>query len=106
MQSGKLDQRVELQELDETNTGGALSQEYTPVATVAARVVFQRGDDTFEAAKVNAQAVIRVLIRYRSDVTTKWRISWQGQAYKIAAVDPSKRRDGELWLTAVVIEAT
>jgi SPP1 family predicted phage head-tail adaptor len=106
MQIGKLDQRVTLQSLAETNTSGGLTQAYTTVATVAGHVISQRGTEAFEAARVNARETIRVLLRYRTDLTAKWRIQWAGQTYNVLHVDRSQRRDGMLWLTAEVVGAS
>lgn len=102
-QTGKLDQRVTLQSLAETNNSGQLQQVYSDVATVWAEVIARKADEAFEAARTNARRTIRVRIRYRADVTTKWRLVWQGQAYNIIDPDRSARRDGSLWLTCEAV---
>lgn len=102
MNIGKLDQRVTIQELSETNNEGSLEQAWVDVDTVFAYVTSQRGGEAFEAARTNAKEIIRVQIRYRSDVTVKHRLEWLGQFYNITAVDRSMHRSGELWLTAEV----
>jgi len=102
MRIGKLDQQITLQSLVETNDEGSLTQAWSTQATVYAHVKTQSGAEAFEAARVNARETIRVMIRYRTDVTTKWRMQWSGQNYDITAVDRSSRRSGELWLTAQV----
>ena len=100
MRAGKLDQRIILQSLTETSEQGSLIPTYTTEDTVWAEVITERGTEAFQAARINARATIRVRIRYREDVTTKWRIDWEGQKYNITAVDRSMRRKGELWFTA------
>lgn len=79
MQTGKLDQRVTLKTPTTTNNGGQVQDAYADIATVWAEVIEQRGSEAFEAARVDAQRMIRVRIRYRDDVDTKSVISWQGQ---------------------------
>jgi len=105
MKTGKLDQQIVIQSLTETSDGGSLSRSWSTLATVFGHVMTQRGSEAFEAARVNARETIRVMIRYRSDVTTKHRIQWASQSYDITAVDRSGRREGELWLTAQVVGA-
>ena len=105
MQIGKLDERITIQALTETNNFGSLTQSWADVATVWAHVKSQRGSESFEAARVNARETIRVKIRYRDDVTYKHRIVWQSQNYSITFLDRSSRRDGELWITCQVVGA-
>lgn len=100
MQIGQLNERVTIQEFAEQNDAGDLTVSWVPVATVPARVISQRGTEAFEAARNNAREVIRVLMRYRTDITTKHRLVWASQNYNITAVDRSKRQAGELWVTA------
>lgn len=105
MGSGSLDQQIILKSLSETNSFGQVTPSYTTVATVWAEVVSQRGQEAFEAARVNAKETIRVRIRYRTDVTNKWRFVWEGQTYNIIHTDRSSRRTGYLWLTGEVMGA-
>lgn len=102
---GKLDQRIILQSLAETNAYGELTQAWTTVATVFGHVVQPRGSEAFESARLNATETVRVKIRYRSDVTTKWRFQWEGQNYSVQAVDRAERREGYIWLTGKVTGA-
>ena len=105
MRTGKLDQQIVIQSLTETSNGGSLSRSWSTLATVFGHVMTAKGNEAFQAARVNADETIRVTIRYRADVTTKHRIQWQSQNYDITAVDRSGRRDGELWLTAQLLGA-
>ena len=105
MRAGDLQEQVILKQPTETNSFGSLTTTYAVVATVFAHVLTQRGDEAFEAARVNAKETIRIKMRYRADVTTKWRVEWRAQNYNITAVDRSMQRDGELWVTAQVLGA-
>jgi SPP1 family predicted phage head-tail adaptor len=102
---GKLDKQAELFSQTETNNLGSISVAYTSQGTVWGYIYSARGDEAFEAARVNAKETIRLLIRYRDDVTVKWRVAVQGQTYNIKHVDRSQRRNGELWLTCEVVSA-
>lgn len=105
MESGSLDQQIILKSFSETNSFGQLTPAYTTVATVWAQVISQRGQEAFEAARVNAKETVRVKLRFRDDVTNKWRFVWEGQIYNITHTDRSSRRKGELWLTGEVVGA-
>lgn len=105
MQVGKMDERVTFAALIETNTSGSLLRAYavdSPPDTVFAEVISQRGNESFEAARQNARETIRVRVRYREDITTSHRLTWQGRNYDVKYLDKSSRRDGYLWLTAEV----
>lgn len=105
MKTGQLDQQIVIQSLSETSDAGSLTRAWSTLATVFGHVITQRGGEAFEAARVNARETIRVMIRYRADITTKHRLQWASQSYDITAVDRSGRRKGELWLTAQVVGA-
>lgn len=102
MQSGDLDQRIALQSLTETNIDGSLQPSFSTFATVWAFVKHNSGTAIFQSAQVQSWELVKICIRYRADVTTKTRIVWEGQNYNVLSVDRSKRRDGELWITAQV----
>lgn len=105
MQIGKLDQWVTIQQPSEMNDMGSLTKSFSTIATVRARVISERGTEAFESARINAKERIRVLIRDRTDINSKWRIVWLGQNYNVMIVDRSERRDGKLWFTAEAVGA-
>lgn len=105
MNIGELDQVIKLHSLAETNDEGSIAQTVSKVEAVFGKVVSQRGSEAFEAARVNARETIRVMIRYRDDVTTLWRAEWMGQMYRIMVIDRTGHRKGELWFTAEVVGA-
>lgn len=106
MQTGKLDQVITLKNPVTVNVGGQVEDTYTTVGNIWAEVIAQRGSEAFEAARVEAQRIIRVRVRYREDITVKSVIAWQDQEYNVTDVDRSSRREGALWFTAQVQEAT
>lgn len=107
MRTGKLDQRVTLQTLTESrNEYGELIKTYADADTVWADVISRKGDESFEASRMQSNKQIKIKMRYRSDVTTEYKIKWMDQSYNVIDVDRSLRRDGELWLMCESVIAT
>lgn len=103
MRIGNLDDRVALYSVAQAkDAAGAIVDTPTPVATVWAEVIPQRGDESFKAAQQQAARTIKIKLRYRADVETSWLAEWNGDQYDIVDVDRAQRRDGELWLMAVL----
>lgn len=105
LNAGDRDQRIALQSPTETNDGGSLSISYKTVATVWGKVISWKGYAALEAARTNAREINRIGIPYRKDVTDKWRVVWNGQAYNIIHVDRSEARRGDLWITTQLVGA-
>lgn len=105
MDIGKLDERIELQVQTETNNFGEVVKAYVTQATVWAKIISQKGAESFEAARMGSSRAIKVQLRFRDDVKTDWRIIWDGEPYNIVDVDRTMRRDGELWLMCETSEA-
>ena len=77
-----LRQRVLLESPTDTPDGlGGYSRAWSSVATVWAQVTPSQGSEHVIAQGVRAQAAYDVRIRYRSDASANWRVTWQ-------AVDP------------------
>lgn len=100
MRSGDLDQKIKLLKAVEINKQGSLSRQYIPIDDVWCKIISERGNETFESARQNARATIKILMRFRDDVDATWRIQWDGLNYEAIYVDKSLRRNGELWVTA------
>ncbi len=79
---------------------GVVSQAYGTAIDLPARVVTAKGREAFQRAATQSARTIRVLLRFRDDVTTDWRITWDGDDYAVTHVDTSGRRQGELWIEA------
>lgn len=103
MDTGENDELITFQTESAVNTSGELVKTWTtdsPPDSVWAKIVSERGTEAFESARQNAREVIRARIRFRDDITTAMRFLWNDVPYDIKYVDKSKRRAGELWLTA------
>lgn len=96
---GRLDQRVTIA-APSTAIGadGHPAVTYPTPIEVWAQVTGQRGEESFIAARTESRRIIKVLLRFRDDLTTAWRLTWNGEVYDITDVDRSKERAGELWL--------
>lgn len=105
MHIGLLDQQVQLRQYSESNNHGELTKGFTNSDLVFAQVITQKGQEAFQAARMNARAIIRVGMHYRTDVQTTWQLIWEGNTFNVTEVDRSSRRDGLLWLTAEAVGA-
>lgn len=106
MQAGKRDQPIYFEYPTDGNNRGELTTTWTdasgdsPPSPDWAYVISQKGSESFEAARINARDTIRLMVIYREDVKTTWRLRWMDQTYFIKAVDRSGQRKNELWITA------
>ncbi len=108
MGAGQLDEIIYLQKATTTSPDGAVTKTWddvddpgtSPRTPEWAEVISEKGTDSFEAARRNAEQTIRVKIRYRDDVSTEWRLEWESEFYYVSYVDQSSRRAGYTWITA------
>lgn len=99
--AGQLRHQIVIQSLQTTkNDYGEEIKTWVDGDPIRARVVFGKGREAFEAARVNATETIRIQIRYR-DVATTDRVQWKGKLYDVTGVDDSMRHHNEMWLTGV-----
>lgn len=103
MQAGKLRHRVTIESLVETQDGttGAISRAWSTVATVWAAVEPLSGREFLAAQETQSQVTARIVIRHRSDVTTKMRIAIGADRYNIHGILPDKV-SGREYLTLMV----
>lgn len=90
---GALDRRLVLQAPSESGDGaGGVIRDYAAVTTLWASVtpVSSRGDS--EAERLGAALRLRIVIRFRSDVTTRHRLVDGTHIYRIVAVRETGRR--------------
>lgn len=109
MQPGQRDQPVYFEEPTTTNVNGELTTAWadasgdSPPTHDWAFVISERGSEAFEAARQNSRETIRLMVLYRDDIQTTWRLKWLDQYYEITAADRSKKRANELWITAQIV---
>lgn len=76
MKSGRLDQRVTIQQRVESRDGfGAVVWTWEDLATIWAAVEPLRGDEFFAAAQVQNRLMTRIRIRYRAGIRAKQRVA-------------------------------
>lgn len=86
---GELTERVTLQSRSVAKDAyGQDTITWIDVATVWARVRAVSGREFFAAAQVQQEQTVKVLVRYRTDVQTTWRMVWQTRAHDITGVVP------------------
>lgn len=103
MRSGELDRRITLETpAAAQDTFGEAISTWTPFATVWAKYLPLKGKEQLDAQGVDAQQEARFHIRYRPNVTTLMRFTFDGNVYGIEAVTEIGRREGlELLARAV-----
>ncbi len=95
MDFGKLDRRVTIQTLVETqDTLGEPIQTWADLATVWASVEPLRGGELFQAQQVSAEAQTRFRMRYRDDVVATSRLVYDSQNYDIKWIGMIGRFEG------------
>jgi SPP1 family predicted phage head-tail adaptor len=94
MRIGLLDRRVTIQSLSTVLDGAGQEVEtWGAVATVWMRVRPFRGGERFTAQQVVGKAVTTFEARYRSDVTIKNRLLWDGKTWDIADIRQLGRKE-------------
>lgn len=102
MRAGLMRERVTL--LSKSVTRDAIGGEVITWAEedeVWADVEQLTGREYFGAQQIESEAEIRFRIRYRTDVTSAWRIEWRDTEYEIVAPPANvKMRNAELEIIA------
>lgn len=85
MRAGKLDRRLKILRLQAgaPNEFNEVEDTWQEVAEVWAQQRPDRGSERFAAAQVAGTSVMTFHIRYRSDVTVKDRLGYEGRIYEI-----------------------
>lgn len=84
MQAGKLDRQITLLRYAESpDTAGGVNETYSEFATVWATVRDLRGSQFIAAHQTNNAITTKFTMRFRTDLTGKDRIGWNGREYEI-----------------------
>lgn len=70
-----------------TDAAGGGTTIWTPLATVWAEIRTRSGRERLFAGKLEASSTHTITLRYRSDVTEKMRISFDGRLFNIRRVE-------------------
>jgi head-tail adaptor len=104
MQAGRLDRRVKLQKLVESQSdSGAVVETPHLVATVWAEKIPERGTERFAEDQVQGWAVVRWRLRWfqenLEDPTVKWQLVEGQRVYDVQEVREIGRREGWEFVT-------
>jgi len=99
MRAGRLRHRLLLQrKSEEINAYGEREIDWTTQATVWGAIEPLSGREYFSQEQVQAEAKVRIVIRYRSGVDETWRVWHDGLAYDIVDALNENTRDRMLTL--------
>ena len=95
MRAGALDRRIRIEQVTETQgASGEPTSSWAVLEVVAAEARSIGGSESFRGAAVVAEAEVGFLIPWRSDLTTKMRILYDGNTYDILRIAELGRREG------------
>lgn len=91
---GKMRYRVKIESAtDTTDAGGGRARVYNTLATVYANIKPIKGTETFRQGKVSSDTTHEVTLRYRSDLSTKYRICYGTRVFSIKSILNIDERD-------------
>lgn len=97
MQAGRLRHRVLLQHAVKTQSSstGAVTESWVDVATIRAEVVASSAREFVAAMATQSEVTTRITVRYRPEISNKYRILFRGKIYNIEGVlpDPDSGRE-------------
>lgn len=95
MQAGRMDRRITIQHVTETqNDYGEAEENWKNFVTCWAEVKPVRGKEFFEADQINARIDTIFRIRWADGISPKMRIIYNEQIYNIYSLVELGRRDG------------
>lgn len=95
MKAGKLDRRITLERLAEVvSASGAVSEGWTPIATVRAELVRQSADEYLAGPGEAENKTVIFRIRWMAGLTLADRVSYQRETYDLEQIVEIGRRRG------------
>jgi SPP1 family predicted phage head-tail adaptor len=95
MLSGTLDRRITILQLVKLSDAmGGFEESYTTFATVWGNLKPLRATERYATGMTQNTITTRLLIRYRTDITTDMRAVVDGRTYHIRGILPMGRREG------------
>ena len=80
----ELSKRITLERPEKVpDGGGGFTSTWVVAATVWAKITTQRSDEAIIAMQSTGTAVHNIVIRFRTDVKSSWRIGYSGKYYNI-----------------------
>ncbi len=95
MRAGQLDRLITIEQPTETTDDyGAPTVVWMPFAQVWANVRYDNGTEYFASGQMNTRIDAVFKIRYLSGITTKMRVSYDGEYFDILEKRPLGRNEG------------
>ena len=95
---GKMRHKVKLQKPTSTrDAGGGVSQTYTTLKELWARIRPVSGSEKYRQGKVQESVTHEIIIRYRDDLGTDYRIHYESRNFNIKVARNIDERD-RYWL--------
>lgn len=105
-QAGQLDRRITIQNFSETTDSfGQEVKSFSTLASVWANVVEKIGSEGEDGDMIAATKKVEFIIRYRTDVDEEMRISYNGNTYKIQAIQSADARKAFLKIVCLWSDA-
>jgi len=92
----ELDQRVTLEyQTKVSDGGGGFTTTWVAAATVWAKITTMRSSEAIVNMQATGSAVHNILIRYRTDVKSSWRVGHRGKYFSLIGppIDLNMRRE-------------
>lgn len=103
---GRLRYKVALQSAAGASDGaGGYTESWSTIANLFADIRPTGGDEAYRQGKVQDKVTHRIYIRYRSDIKTSYRISYDSRIFNIQSILNLDERDRWLELTCSEGEA-
>ena len=97
---GRLRYKVALQSATNTSDGaGGVTESWDTIANIYADITPTGGDESFRQGKVQEKVTHKIFIRYRSDIKTSYRISYDSRIFNIKNILNIDERNRFLELT-------
>lgn len=91
---GRMRYRIKLESATNTvDTGGGMTQVWATLANIYANIKPISGTETFRQGKVSSDTTHELTIRYRSDISTKYRICYGSRIFSIQSILNIDERD-------------
>lgn len=100
--AASLDKRVRIEAAIATSDGqGGFEEEWIRVLTLWAKIDPVKGMEKFQADQTQTPVTHKILMRYRSDITTKNRITYNDRIFQIKEIINPGEDDNFLHITAI-----
>lgn len=105
MDPGVLNRQITIQQYTATRDSyGGEVQTWADLATVWAKKAHRTSREFFAAQKTNAETTDMFIIRFRSGITTKMRVTFDGKTYDISGADDPDGNRRELQILCIEVE--